>query len=348
MVSAAKKESPLSPVIPGHLEVIKRSDDDEALEAVRATGLGGTDLPKILGVSRFGTPFEVFARKTGLAKSKPSTELQEAGRILEPWILRRFAARTQIVLWAPHATFRVKDRPWEVMNPDAFDLDLELVADAKSRSPFDRKSWGEEDSDVTPDEERIQVEWYCALSGAKRWALPVSFDREVVIFRGNADPALGEMLREEAERFWKEHVLKGVPPTPISGEAAAEFIRRRFPRNLSPMREATEAETELARLWKSLGDAEAVASGERENIENEIKLCIGEADGIRGPTWSFSYKRTADYLPQVDFAQVVRTLELDLSLPDSIRQRLSELIVLNSRPGAPGTRRFVPSRVFVP
>jgi predicted phage-related endonuclease len=329
-----------TPEIPPHLTVLPRKDE-AAFHATRATGIGGTDVPKILGVSKWGTPFSVYAAKIGLVPPEPAGEQADAGIFLEPWVLSRWVAKTGKALWTPKATFRVVDRPWELMNPDGVTLDGETIVDAKTRSPFDRKKWGEEGSPDTPEDERLQVEWYCAIWGAKKWELPVSFDRQVEVFRGDADRDLGQMVREEVQKFWFDHVVAQIPPTPLTGEAAAEFLRLRFPKNTSTVREAVEYEAALAKKWKTLKDALADAEVQLEAVENEIKLCIGPADGIKGDGWGYTWKKAKDS----EHVDAKATLE-ELMATRADLAELVALLKLKHTETRPGSRRFVPARNF--
>ena len=62
--------------------------------AERRTGLGSSDAPIIAGVSRWKTPFQLWAEKVGLPTVEPDGEWLEWGLRLEPLIAEKYAEET--------------------------------------------------------------------------------------------------------------------------------------------------------------------------------------------------------------------------------------------------------------
>ena len=66
---------------------------EEWLERRRKT-IGGSDAAGIVGLSKWASPFSVWADKTGRAAEKADTEAMRQGRDLEDYVARRWLADT--------------------------------------------------------------------------------------------------------------------------------------------------------------------------------------------------------------------------------------------------------------
>ena len=66
---------------------------EEWLERRRKT-IGGSDAAGIVGLSKWASPFSVWADKTGRAAEKADTETMRQGRDLEDYVARRWMEET--------------------------------------------------------------------------------------------------------------------------------------------------------------------------------------------------------------------------------------------------------------
>ena len=60
----------------------------------RRTGIGGSDVPAILGISPYGSPYSVWADKLGLLPERECSEAMRQGADLEAYVSRRFCEET--------------------------------------------------------------------------------------------------------------------------------------------------------------------------------------------------------------------------------------------------------------
>ena len=67
-------------------EPLTLTDVDAAFHAERRTGIGGGDVAALVGLSRYGSPYSVWARLVGLLHPTPETPRQTIGHELEPVI----------------------------------------------------------------------------------------------------------------------------------------------------------------------------------------------------------------------------------------------------------------------
>jgi hypothetical protein len=178
--------------------------------------------------------------------------------------------------------------------------------DAKTIGIFARHKWGEEWSDVTPDDVSLQAHWAMSTLGLPVADVAGAFSLdELRLYRFHRDPEIEHLLLETAEPFQlnieraRDHALNGGDPMdfapPIGAtQAATDYLRQRFPRNVEALRVATEEEAGLMARLKMVGERWDVVNKECTAVENEIKLCIGDAEGLINGPWKIGYRRSKD------------------------------------------------------
>lgn len=89
-------------------------------------------------------------------------------------------------------------------------------------------------------------------------------------------------------------MLAKVAPPIGNSDAAEAYLKKRFPRNIERLRDATEAEAALMKRAQAIkaqyDDIEAAKGG----IENELRLAIGDADGICSGGTRVTWKKDKD------------------------------------------------------
>jgi len=240
--------------------------------AVRRTGIGGSDVAAVLGVSPWRTAYEVFLDKRGELPAQDESEPMRWGTLLEPVIRQRYADVTGSDVVTLPTTFRSERHPWMIANLDGVSRDRHRLVEVKTaRSGED---WGEPGSDEVPLAYLLQVQHYMTV-------VPMKLTDVAVLIGGNdfrvytvpADPELQEMLIQAEFEFWQRVKDNDPPPAvglpdvrrrygglSVKGSVVARdedlitLDRLRETRQL--LRELTEAEDEAkARVMKYLGDA---------------------------------------------------------------------------------------------
>lgn len=97
----------------------------------RRNGIGASDVAALLGFSRWQTPWELWAEKTGaLTVAEKDSEAILLGHELEPWLIAQAPGMIgQQVTRTPHMMYAYDDgiRSWQMASPDAFADDGGLV-----------------------------------------------------------------------------------------------------------------------------------------------------------------------------------------------------------------------------
>lgn len=174
----------------------------------RRRGVGGSDVPAILGMSRWDSPRDVWMDKLGMAGEKPDTWAMIKGRALELDLLRWFEAKTGI-RWRNAGLHRNVKRPWMLGTPDGLTADGG-IAECKSTSWRLREEW----EDGPADAAELQGQWYLAVTGRSHlWVVAAVGDDDPTIQRVERDDRLiDDVLIPACARFWHENVLGRVEP----------------------------------------------------------------------------------------------------------------------------------------
>ncbi len=244
----------------------------------RKTGIGGSDIAAILGVSKFKTALDVFLSKT-TDQPEEENELFYWGHALENPIIDRFVKETGFsVLRHPETQRLSESQPYILANADALilgeDGKPQGILEIKTSSAYKTKEWSVDDGEAIPLEYSAQVQWYMGI-------FDVDFAYLAVLIGGNQyrhyrierDKELFEMMRDRAIAFWQNHVLTNTPPVPQN----AEDVLKLYPQDDGGSKEADsktlQAYGELCEIKTQIKELEA----RKAAAENILKEKIGEA-----------------------------------------------------------------------
>lgn len=314
----------------GYPVVLVPSSESEWLEA-RLSGISGSDVAAILGLSPFRSPLDVFCEKLRLVEGPAESLPMRVGKALEPFLVAEYNRQTGLEARPSTALYRSSRYPWMLGTPDAFVASPSLGVEFKTASVRSERFWGDGE-DAIPDYYLTQIAWYAAITGIDTWNCAVLIgNSDFRIYTIRRDPGLEQLLIEKAQEFWEKHVLTQEPPALDGSSSCDAYLRARFPRSSASLRSSNPVEdalaAELARVRSELGELE------RQNaaLEARMKLAIGEAQGIQGEGWRATWKRAKDS-SVTDWESVVKHLPQD----DHIKN-----LVRGATRSKAGTRRFL-------
>lgn len=207
----------------------KDMSHEEWLERRRKT-IGGSDAGTILGLSRFSSPYALWAEKTGAAIPEDISDKESVrlGNDLEDYVAQRWMEKTGKKLRRENNFIYNSDFPFAHANIDrAVVGEPDAGFEAKTTTSFEILAQCREGK--YPDSWYCQVLHYMMVTGAKRWYLGVLvfghgfFD--FVIERDDAEVAA--LASAEAD-FW-EKVKSNTPPEFIGAEADTEAVSTIYP-----------------------------------------------------------------------------------------------------------------------
>lgn len=205
---------------------------EEQLE-MRRTGIGGSDIGAVCGFS----PYRDWqAEDVYLSKVGPPVVRREWrfywGHEMESFLLRSAqdapewftpAMPTLGVIAFP-GTLRHREHAWCLATPDGVTYPKEgppILLECKTAAVKRAEGWGNAGTGDVPAHYACQALWTMAVLRSndvpvkETWFLVLFGSREPQRFVVPWVPEKAAWLLEQGERFWRENVLKRVPPTAL-------------------------------------------------------------------------------------------------------------------------------------
>ncbi|MFM9368092.1 YqaJ viral recombinase family protein [Streptomyces sp. Da 82-17] len=275
-------------VTPSAVVVAPPGLEREQWLTVRRTGVGGSEVAAVLGMSRYSSAYEVYLDKRGeLPLDRPrSPELAEAafwGLAHEPTIASVFADRTGLGVVEGPGTVAHVERRWMLANVDRYVIEAGEAApssllEIKTRSAFQLDEW----LGGVPDGPALQTHWYLAVTGYSHAHVAALLGgNRLVVHRVERDEQLVEHLVALVGEFW-QGVLDGTPP-PIDGSPATEELLG----HLYDVRAGAETVADPAEVLpllerrRELKAREQRTADELREVDNKLRATAGEAEVVK-------------------------------------------------------------------
>lgn len=245
--------------------------------AERRTGIGGSDVAAIMGVSPWRTPLQVYEEKVGLADEQEESEAMRWGRVLEPVVVAEFARRQGVeVVPGGDQVVRHRDMPWMLATVDGL-VGTDQGLEAKTARSA--QGWGDVDGDDVPMPYMLQVQHYMIVTGRPVWWVAVLIGgSDFRVRRVDLNAELAGMIIKECANFWHYNVEKRVPPAATTAEEA----RRKFPTPASgSMAQASQDIVEATRRLAALKAEAKAIEGWVEVEQARIMDAMGTAEALR-------------------------------------------------------------------
>lgn len=276
-------------------------------DAPRWVGIGGGDLPAILGWSTRATPWTLYQRKIGALARDPDNAFMADGRRMEAvmaeWWHERHG-RHGLALVDPHRIYRHPAHEWAVgavdrlVVPEGHDLDLDrpwwpTMEVWEAKSVYDPDKGRDIMRGEVPPDFWVQIQWYLELMDVDRARFVAKVGPQYVEQEVGRDREAAQWLLTCAAEMWRRIEERDPPPLGVGKPLVdAKAVARMFPdadntetKVLSrTAAEAVETYRQLRALRRDINDAMAAS---RAVIELELgRAGVGTAeDGTPLVTW---------------------------------------------------------------
>lgn len=263
--------------------------------AARREGITGTDLPKILGFSKYGNALSVWLDKRGEIDDDAG-EAALWGNILEDPVAQEWARRHGAHL-TPVGVLANSERPWIRASLDRLvlpgscpDGDGPCGLEVKTRSAFKSKVFRSE----IPDDVLAQTTWGLVTTGLHHMHVAVLIGgQELRSFRVDRDPKIEDYLLGAAHPVWQA-VQDGLPP---EAHPDAEGVLLELLNKLYADREGErDLDPEKARPWLDQYADGTRVEKDGKALKEEAKAALvqmvddGDAGRVDGAL-AFTYRR---------------------------------------------------------
>jgi putative phage-type endonuclease len=257
------------------------------LDPRRKERICGSEIAKICGLSPFGGPHDVFLEKAGMVPSGKESTAMSRGKRMERYIidmLREDLKRP--INWNKDEILSLGIHPLVAATPDGIAVEYAesptAVVEVKSPGIRAASDW---DDDV-PLYYLAQIQWEMAsmsLANAIVGAwLP---DEGLRIIHKRFDEEFFCTLLKEAERFWRDHVMTGIPPPNPSADFVKQWYRHTGEKTIIDEGIGEKAKR-LSIVKKKLKRIEE----EKEVLEIQVKMAIGNDSGVEGSWGKATWK----------------------------------------------------------
>lgn len=170
---------------------------------VRRTGLGGSDIASVLGLSPFRTAFEVWLEKTGQLEPFSGNAATELGSLAESIVADKFAERHGLKLQRKNVTARHAVCKWAFAHIDRKIVGRKEALEVKTTVVSD--GWGEEGTDEIPTHILPQVHHQMWVEDLERihvscWQMHRWRIADYVVER---DLEWDQLIAEAGDAFWR-------------------------------------------------------------------------------------------------------------------------------------------------
>jgi putative phage-type endonuclease len=264
---------------------------------MRQTGISGSELAAVCGLSPWENPATVWERKVGLRQVDLSLNNHVIrGNLLERPMVEWYSIMTGRSVQL-QTTLRHPQHDIIMATPDgiaSIEGEEDVCLEIKCPSIYTMRHWTDEEDGI-PTYYLPQVTAQMAVTGLKMAHVFMYDNIEPRIYRVPYDAEFFEALREVAERFWHDHVLTRKPPPPDNTHMYAEFIARFCPqaeeREVLDLTQHTEATMWLEKLRQARSTREQAEKAEAL-AQNHLKTLMGSHAYARLNGAQLSWKNT--------------------------------------------------------
>jgi len=261
--------------------------EKEREEMDRKGCIGGSDIASVMGVSRWKTPLQLWAEKTGEVEPEDISEKENVhfGTILEDVVAKEFERRTGLTVRKAPKNYQMQDYPYMRCQVDRLVTGTDDLLECKTCSAWGAKEWeGEE----IPTEYILQVSWQLMITGRKTGYIAVLIGGQKFVWKKiEADYELFGNLRDSAIRFW-QMVQDKTPP--VAEAADNSFMVELYPNAGADIKEATEDMVSAVALLQQTKAQIIDLESTKKELEAKIKAVIGDNLGIDTPEYLVTWK----------------------------------------------------------
>lgn len=298
--------------------LIQHASREEWLDR-RLTGIGASDAPIILGLSKFKSAFQLYHEKLGLEPvSLAENEAVEWGLSLEEPLSKRFMRDSGRETFAPPAwaIYQHAGIPWLIASIDRWQkyrapgssvdavpevLPLELKTANYSKA----SEWANE----PPIEYQVQVQHQLAVTGCRMASIAVLIGGQKFLWTDvQRDEAFIDAMMEQELIFWRR--LNDRNPPPVDGsEQTAETLKRLFKLETGEIKSLGPDAIEWDEQIQALELEIAALEDQKRLCRNQLLNAIGDASMAQlpnGVTYTYKTQARAEHTVKATSYRVLR------------------------------------------
>ena len=254
----------------------------------RRRGIGGSDVAKVLGLSKYSSPYQIWMDKTGKIEIDTSETSEAAywGQQMEEVVAKEFEKRTGKKVRVSNKIYFHKDYPFLLANVDRIVVGEDAILECKTASEYLKDAW---EGDEIPIAYLAQVQHYLNVLNKKKAYIACLIGGNKFVWKEiQRDDELIEQMTERLVDFWENNVLADVAPPVYS----KDYLDNSIELNKKQIQDITD----LIELKQYQSDIET----QIKTIENRLKEALGKGNATYGNSvvyrisWKTQTKKTVD------------------------------------------------------
>lgn len=258
----------------------------------RSQGIGASEVGAALGLSRFTSPYALWARKTGQADDPEQTEAMAWGLRLQDPILEAYADRMGLGFGWNLRRNRMSRAyaPWPRLfaTPDGFvyqpmgtDAGLSRAWLVEAKAPRSSDGWGPDGSVEVPPDYYAQAQVQCLVFGLPRCDIAALFHgsdfRRYPILANPSDQA---MIVEAVRTWWDTYVEAGqAPPITDPSDSTDRALDSLFRGGGGDMLATPELDGLVANLVLAWTNRKQAQAG-YDLVRQQVEAAMGDHDRL--------------------------------------------------------------------
>lgn len=275
----------------------------------RRDTIGGSDAAALVGMSKYATPYSVWADKTGRMPDQEDNEAMRLGRDLEDYVARRWSEVTGKKVRKENAMLYNPLYPFAHADVDRVVIGERAVLECKTTSTLDVKQFKGVDF---PDKYYVQCVHYLAVTGYDRCYLAVLvFGKGFYTFTLERDQIEIDALMGAEKVFMETYVLKDVAP-PVDGtKATSDAVKTIWAESKNDDSVDLFGRESLLQQYFAVKEQISELEQQKTEIENTIKNDLKENSAGRCDGFKVSFKsQVKNIFSAKDFAKAYPEIDL--------------------------------------
>lgn len=232
----------------------------------RKSGIGGSDVAAVLGVSKWKTPYELYKDKTSDIIDVVESDILHFGNVLEQVVADEFSRRNNLKVQRRNTMYQHKEHPELVANIDRYVVGGAIL-ECKTCSAWANGKFGK-NGDEIPDEYQLQVQHYMYVTGIREAYLAVLIGgNEYRQFEIPYHSDLAEFAAGKCVEFWQNHVVPRIAPPPTAKDELTEYYIAQTGASIT----ATPHILETIQEYKALKADEKAVKNRMEELKFDIQ-----------------------------------------------------------------------------
>lgn len=250
--------------------------------------IGGSDAAAILGCSRWKTPLQIWAEKTGTLEADDSESIPKiVGKALEATVRNLFTQDTGLAITGVENEYFHAKYPFLGCHVDGL-IGPDEIYEGKTATAYKEKEWRDQE---IPAEYMIQGLHSLGVTGKKRCHMGVLIGNHNFVTRmiERDEDLIADIIKKEVA-FWNDYVLTGVMPKQIKADDK-ETINRLYPfAKPGTQIDLGDLGARMVEMINALKQDSIALEDQIEKNQNEFKLLMKDKEIALAGKWVVTWK----------------------------------------------------------